>query len=87
MTRILVLTILLCATKSALIAASILTGSLILGGAPEIDSRGYGRSIFFDLRAIDGPFTLACGEADTTSQSPGSIIGSTAIPQSNPNLG
>ncbi len=84
----LVLTALLCATKSALIAASILTGSLTLAGAPEIDSRGYGRSIFFDLRAVDGLFAVACVEGDTTSQPPGSISGgSTAIPQTRPSLG
>ena len=87
MHRMILLIALLCATKSALLAASILTGSLSLGGAPEIDSRGYGRGIGFDLRAADGLFTVACGNGDTLSVSPGSISGSTAIPQSNPNLG
>ena len=67
------MTALLCATKSALIAASILTGSLTLAGAPEIDSRGYGRGSY--VRAVDGLFAVACVEGDTTSQPLGSISG------------
>lgn len=58
--------------------ATIITGELVLGGA-EYWSRGYGRSIFFDLRATDGSFRISGAESDTTSENPGTILAGAAI--------
>lgn len=58
--------------------ATIITGELVLSGA-EFWSRGYGRSIFFDLRAMDGSFRIAGEDGDTTSENPGTIVGGAAI--------
>jgi hypothetical protein len=68
-------------------AATVLTGWVYLAGTQELSGRGYGRSLGFDLAAIDGSFALSGGCGDTSVESPGSIAGNLAIAGPTASLG
>ena len=51
--------------------ATVLIGHVLLSGADDISSRGYGRSIAFDLAAVDSSFQVSGACGDTTSENPG----------------